>query len=159
MPSLPRLGPRGEGWVILQLLLLSAVVVLGLIDGPAWGGLAGTVGAFAGLVLIGAGATLLGLGLRDLGSDLTPLPMPSEGATLVRTGAYALVRHPLYGGLMLGALGWSLLRASPLALVATAALIVFFHLKARREEAWLRERFDDYAAYAAGTCRFIPWLY
>ena len=50
------------------------------------------------------------------GENLTPFPEPLPGARLVESGAYRLVRHPIYGGLILGALGWGLLTASPLAL-------------------------------------------
>ena len=48
----------------------------------------------------------------------------------------------------------------PLGLVPTLLLTVLFDLKARREEAWLIERFPEYVAYRAGTPRrFVPWLY
>jgi protein-S-isoprenylcysteine O-methyltransferase Ste14 len=44
--------------------------------------------------------------------------------------------------------------------VPTALLAVLFDLKARREEAWLIERFPEYADYRARTPRrFVPWLY
>ena len=49
---------------------------------------------------------------------------------------------------------------APLGLAPTALLAVLFDLKARREEAWLIERFPEYVAYRAGTPRrFVPWLY
>jgi protein-S-isoprenylcysteine O-methyltransferase Ste14 len=49
---------------------------------------------------------------------------------------------------------------APLGLVPTALLAVLFDLKARREKAWLIERFPEYAAYLALTPRrFVPWLY
>ena len=68
------------------------------------------------------------------------------------------MRHPVYGGVLLLALGWSLAEA-PLALVPTALLALVFDLKSRREEVWLRERYPEYAAYAERTrSRFIPRL-
>src|SRR6266568_4067770 len=74
-------------------------------------------------------------------------------------GIFGLVRHPVYGGVILIGLGWSLADA-PLGLVPTALLAVLFDLKARREEAWLIERFPEYAAYRArAPRRFVPWLY
>jgi protein-S-isoprenylcysteine O-methyltransferase Ste14 len=37
---------------------------------------------------------------------------------------------------------------------------VLIDLKAQREEAWLIERFPEYALYRARTPRwFVPWLY
>ena len=69
------------------------------------------------------------------------------------------MRHPVYGGAILLGLGWSLADA-PLGLIPTALLVLLFDLKARREEAWLSERFPRYAAYRARTPRrFVPWLY
>ena len=43
--------------------------------------------------------------------------------------------------------------------VFAVVALVFFTLKSRREEAWLQERFDGYAAYRARTRRLIPWVY
>jgi hypothetical protein len=75
------------------------------------------------------------------------------------SGIFRLVGHPVYGGAILIGLGWSLADA-PLGPIPTALLALLFDLKARREEAWLIERFPAYAAYRAGTPRrFVPWLY
>ena len=68
------------------------------------------------------------------------------------------MRHPVYGGVILIGLGWSSADA-PLGFVPTALLAVLFDLKARREEAWLIERFSAYGAYRARTRRLIPWLH
>ena len=55
---------------------------------------------------------------------------------------------------------WVGLPRAPLGLIPTALLALLFDLKARREEAWLMERFPKYAAYRARTPRrFVPWLY
>ena len=156
---LPSLGPHGEGWVAIQLAFLVVVAASGLVGGSDWGGPAAALTAFLGLALMIAGAALLARGLIDLGDNLTPLPYPRDGARLVRSGVYALVRHPLYAGLALTAFGWGLVSASALTLALAALLAAFFDLKARREEAWLRERHADYAAYASTTRRFVPGLY
>jgi len=156
--SLPSLGPRGEGWVLIQGFLLVAIAAAGT-RGPAWGGDVRTVTTFVGLLLIAAGAVLFVRGIVDLRENLTALPHPRDGASLVETGAYRLVRHPIYGGIILGSVGWGLLTASPLALGLAAVLFGFFDLKSRREEAWLAERFGGYAAYRTRTKRFIPWAY
>ena len=78
---------------------------------------------------------------------------------LVEDGVFGLVRHPMYGGLVIAALGWGLVMASPTALAGALVLGVFFDLKSRREEAWLAEQFAGYAAYRRRTRRLIPWLY
>jgi protein-S-isoprenylcysteine O-methyltransferase Ste14 len=76
----------------------------------------------------------------------------------VESGAYSLVRHPIYGGLILGAAGWGLWTASPLALLGAVVLAVFFNLKSRREETWLADQFEEYDAYRSRTKRLLPWV-
>ena len=60
---------------------------------------------------------------------------------------------------ILGALGWSLLRGSLIGLALTVGLFLFFDRKARREESWLMEKFPDYAAYRTRVHKLIPWFY
>jgi len=154
---LPALGPRGEGWVVIQLILLVVVAVAGLL-GPAWSGPVRVATSIIGALLIAGGMALAARGLRDLRGALTPLPRPRADAELVETGVYAHIRHPIYGGLVVGAAGWGLLTASPAALVAAAGLLGFFELKSHREEAWLELHYAGYAAYRARTRRLIPWI-
>ena len=142
-----------------QVALLVSVLLTGMLAGGAWDGPVALVAGAAGLALIVAGGAFAGRGLVDLGSPLTPLPRPREDSQLVVTGAYAWVRHPIYGGLTLAAIGWGLLAASPLALLLALGLGVFLDLKARREEAWLSERYAAYAGYMQGTRRLIPWVW
>ena len=155
---LPDLGPRGEGWFLIQVVLFGAIALSGGV-GPAWAGGPAAVGIVLGGILICCGGILSLRGLLDLRESLTPFPRPLEGARLVDSGAYRLVRHPIYGGLILGAVGWGLLRASPLTLLGALALIGFFDLKSRREEIWLSESFEDYPAYRSRTRRLLPWVY
>jgi protein-S-isoprenylcysteine O-methyltransferase Ste14 len=153
---LPTLDPRGEGWVLIQGVLLVLVAAAGWSLGPDWSDLPRLAGIVGGIALIAGGLVLTVRGVVDLGGAMTPLPRPRDDAHLVDTGAYALVRHPVYGGLILVAFGWALLRASVMAMVLAAALAVFFRLKSEREERWLETRYPDYAAYRARTRRFIP---
>jgi len=156
--QLPRLGCRGEGWVVAQFVLGACVVVLGIV-GFAWPDGLSRVLTFVGLLLGVFGLVLFVLGVRGLGSSLTPFPRPSEGATLREGSVYARVRHPIYGGVLLLALGWSL-ALSPVALVPAALLWIVLELKARHEESMLLERYPGYAQYAERVHRrFIPRLY
>jgi len=155
---LPELGPRGEGWVVLQLLLGAAIAGCGF-AGVYWPGSVESFLGILGLLIAGAGVLLVVLGVLSLGRSFTPLPRPRTGARLRQGGIFRLVRHPVYGGAILIGLGWSLAEA-PLGLVPTVLLALLFDLKARREEAWLIERFPEYAAYRTHTPRrFVPWLY
>jgi protein-S-isoprenylcysteine O-methyltransferase Ste14 len=155
---LPDLGPRGEGWVVIQFVLLGALVLAGS-AGPLWAGGARLLTAAVGGALLAAGFTLAARGLLDLRQNLTPFTRPKRGAVLVEHGAYRLVRHPIYGGIILGAFGWALFVASPAAIGLAALLTGFFDLKSRREERWLEEHVAGYPAYRARRRKLIPWVY
>ncbi|HEY5487945.1 MAG TPA: isoprenylcysteine carboxylmethyltransferase family protein [Candidatus Limnocylindrales bacterium] len=155
---LPDLGGRGEGWVLVQLVLFAAIALAGTL-GPAWSGPPRVASLVLGVLLAVAGVSLAARGVLDLRENLTPFPRPIPGGHLIDTGAYGLARHPIYGGLITGAFGWGLATASPAAIVGAAVVLGFFDLKSRREEIWLAERYDDYAAYRAQTRRLLPWIY
>ena len=162
MPSrLAALGPRGEGWVIAQFVLFGAIAWLGYADlrahGPAnpWGPIA----TAAGLAGILAGGFVAVRGVWELRASFSPFPRPLDGAALVESGVYRLIRHPIYSGLVLAALGWGLFASSPLTIAAGGVLLLLFAGKSRREEAWLAEAHPGYADYQRRTRRMIPWVY
>ena len=157
MSRLPALGPRGVGWVLVQGILFVLVVAAGWTLGPGWPGPLRLVGVLVGSALIFGGIALVVRAVVDLGSAMTPLPMPRDGSELVVTGAFAIVRHPVYAGVILVGLGWSVVQASAVAIALTGVLAAFLYLKSAREEAWLEARYPGYAAYRARTPRFIPW--
>jgi protein-S-isoprenylcysteine O-methyltransferase Ste14 len=158
---LPALGPRGEGWVVAQLALFAIIAAAGLRDvvghGSAtpWGSPVLVVGIVA--IVVGSGAA--GRAIWDLRSSLSPFPRPIAGAPLVESGAYRLIRHPIYSGLVLGAIGWGLVTGSILAIGTAGLLFLLFAGKSRREEAWLVAIHPEYGAYRRRTKRLIPWIY
>jgi protein-S-isoprenylcysteine O-methyltransferase Ste14 len=156
--GLPSLGPRGEGWVALQGVGFVAVGVAGLL-GPAWGDPWRAVGLVAGAGLVLAGFVIAVAGVVGLRENLTAVPRPVEGGRLIDTGAYGMVRHPIYTGIVAAAIGWGLATASPAALVAAALLGGFFDLKSRREEAWLLAAYPGYAAYRERVRKLVPFIY
>jgi protein-S-isoprenylcysteine O-methyltransferase Ste14 len=160
-PSRPRRFSRGEGWVIAQSVLMAAIILVPRRIGalPSWPPALARLGAVAGASGLALGAALgLAAGI-ELGPNLTPLPRPRVDASLVQTGAYALVRHPIYTSLLLAALGWSLLRTSTPALLLSVALAALFDRKASYEERWLTERFPEYEGYRRRVRKLIPWVY
>jgi protein-S-isoprenylcysteine O-methyltransferase Ste14 len=157
----PSLGPRGEGWVVGQGLLLLGIAGLGL---PGLGALppdsgVGWARVLLGLAVMAGGLAIGGLALRDLGASLTALPHPRADASFVDSGIYAVIRHPMYAALIATSLGWVLVTASVPAALATVALAAWLDLKSRREEAWLRGHYPEYEAYRRRTHRFIPGAY
>ena len=155
---LPSLGPRGEGWVALQVVFFVCVGAAGLL-GPDWGDPWRTLGGVAGAGLVALGAVGAVLGVVGLRENLTAVPRPIEGGRLIDSGVYGLVRHPIYTGIVTAALGWGLATASPTALAAAVLLGCFFDLKARREEAWLLAAYPTYAAYRTRVRKLVPFIY
>jgi protein-S-isoprenylcysteine O-methyltransferase Ste14 len=156
MTRLPSLGPRGEGWVLLQVVLIVLVAGAAWSLGPDSSGPLRLVGYAAGILSLGAGLFLIFRGATDLGTALTPVPRPREGGELVETGVYGVVRHPIYSGLTLAALGGALMQASLAALGLTLCLVLVLWLKSTVEERWLELRYPGYDAYRARTGRFVP---
>lgn len=155
---LPDLGPRGEGWVLIQLGLFGLLAVAGTL-GPAWGEPWLTAGRAVGLVHLGAGVLIAGLGLVGLRENLTPVPRPIDGGRLISHGIYGRVRHPIYAGIIASAVGWGLITASPAALGVAALLAAFFDVKSRREEAWLVAAYPGYAEYRQRVRKLLPFIY
>ena len=156
---LPALGRRGGGWVVAQVALIAAVFA-SAIFGRGWGSNYEVAAYAFGAALLALGLGLLMTGAAQLGSSLTPFPAPKEGQKLVTTGAFALSRHPMYGGGILIALGWTVIFASPVSLFWTVVLALFLNVKAEREEAWLREQLPGYEHYQEQTPRkLLPFLY
>ena len=152
-------GARGEWFVVAQVVLVALVffgprTLPGLPAFPI-----PRVCSAAGIVLMVLGAALLLAGLIRLGPNLTPLPYPRDRATLIETGAYRWVRHPMYAGGILAAFGWALVVHGGLTLGYATLLLIFADIKSRREERWLRERFAGYAAYARRVKKLVPFVY
>jgi protein-S-isoprenylcysteine O-methyltransferase Ste14 len=154
---LPALGPRGEGWVLVQGILMWLIVGAGWLLGAGWPEPVRLVGVLAGSALIFSGLALVVRAAIDMGTTVTPFPKPRDSGHLIDSGAFAIVRHPVYAGFILAGIGWSVVMASAVALVLTGVLAGFLYLKSTREEAWLESRYPGYEAYRARTPRFIPW--
>lgn len=156
-------GTRGEWYVVAQLLLMGLVAIgpqsrPGLPAQLLPDSLA-VVRLVAGLILFVIGLALAVAGLFNLGRNLTIVPRPKDDAVLVESGAYRLVRHPIYSGVILGSLAWALLVNGPLTLVYALVLAAVLDIKARREERWLSEKYPTYPAYQQRVRKLIPFVY
>lgn len=97
---------------------------------------------------------------RRLGPGLTALPEPVDAAPLVDTGPYALVRHPIYGGVILFLTGTALFLESVLGLVLSVGLSGLFWVKSKYEEKRLRIRYAGYRDYLMRVRhRLIPFVF
>jgi protein-S-isoprenylcysteine O-methyltransferase Ste14 len=141
------------------MVLLAVIVAVAVLGRGGWPGSVAVALAVLGAVLLVAGAVVAVLAVTGLGSALTAMPAPLRGASLRTTGIYAVVRHPIYGGLLLLALGLSLL-TTPWALLPTAALAVVLDLKRRVEEGFLSATYPDYPDYRRVVPRaLVPFVW
>ncbi len=154
-------GTRGE-WYVVGQAILGVLVIFGPRTYPGW-----TVWVYPyaeislvlGAILILTGVLLFVAGTRELGSNLTAVPCPKEEAQLVESGPYALVRHPMYSGAAIAALGWALCVQGWLTIGYAMVLFFFFDFKSRREEQWLVEKFSGYESYRTRIRKLIPFIY
>lgn len=82
----------------------------------------------------------------------------SEHTELVRSGAFGLVRNPIFTAMITAALGLAMLTPNLVAIVAVVALLVAIQLQVRavEEPYLLAEHPSSYASYAAKVGRFLP---
>jgi len=149
--------------VLLQVLLLLGVAAAAVLAVtrvlPRWPDGAHAALSVLGVVAILGGITVFLLGATGLGSALTADPKPLDDEALRTDGIFAHVRHPIYSGLVLTALGAALL-TGPWTLVPVALLAVELDLKRRLEEQWLLAAYPDYAAYRDRvTAALVPGLW
>src|SRR5262245_7832516 len=78
--------------------------------------------AFAGVALAWTGVALHARARRVLGARWSSAVGVPAGHTLVTDGPYAVVRHPLYAGILLLAAGTGLAHPSPAALCVAVGL-------------------------------------
>jgi protein-S-isoprenylcysteine O-methyltransferase Ste14 len=81
------------------------------------------------------------------------------GHHIVDTGPYALVRHPIYTGLILSAFATAIQRGTLVALLGAAVMAWGFWIKARLEERFLREELgpETYDSYRRRVPMLVPF--
>ena len=93
-----------------------------------------------GIVLMIGGLALVIIALVGLGAALTPSPVPQGSAALRTHGIYSVVRHPVYSGILVAALGFTLAVGSLWQVLMWIVLAVFFYAKAFWEDRLLAEK-------------------
>ncbi|MBI2222535.1 MAG: isoprenylcysteine carboxylmethyltransferase family protein [Acidobacteria bacterium] len=154
-------GTRGEWLVVIQFALMG-LVFFGPTRVGGWPQRPfpfPALAAYAGAALIVIGGAVFTAGASALGDNLTPLPHPKRDATLVQTGAYRFVRHPIYSGGILLAFGWALLRQGWLTVGYALVLLIFLDIKSRSEERRLEQEFPEYGDYRRRVRKLVPFLY
>lgn len=116
------------------------------------------------LVWIGAALTAIGVAVAiwarlHIGRNWSPRPAMKEEHELVTGGPYAFVRHPIYSGLILAALGTAL-TGSVFGVILVIVSVALFLSRVGTEERIMLELFPGaYPSYQARTKRLIPFLW
>jgi purine nucleosidase len=150
---------RGERTPVLAnfaafgLFLAFLAAFAGNAEGPA-----ALLLALCGCLLALAGAALVLWSRAELGSAWSFVPMADQGTDFVTTGPYRLVRHPIYLGLSLLAMGAAVAFDSwPAVAVVFFAIVPTFVWRARVEEKLLADTFGErYAVYRKQTRMIVP---
>lgn len=113
---------------------------------------------------VGAALTAAGLLFTiwarwHLGKNWSGIVTLKQGHELICTGPYAIVRHPIYTGLLLAFAGSGLARGDWRAVLAFALVALSLWRKLRLEERWMREQFGEhYQAYSQRVRALIPFV-
>ncbi len=85
--------------------------------------------------------------------------LESQRPTVIRTGVFGLVRHPLYLGSILFYAGLVVLTLSMVSLGIWIVILLFYHFIAKYEEELLRHRFGvEYEKYSSEVPMWVPGI-
>ncbi len=132
--------PRRLGWLSMQVLPETSARYL------------------LGLVLAALGFGFAVWARVHLGSNWSGTVTLKEGHELIRSGPYALVRHPIYTGLLLAFLGSAIACGEVRAFLGLAIVLFSFVRKLRMEEALMHATFPaQYPRYSAEVPALLPF--
>jgi protein-S-isoprenylcysteine O-methyltransferase Ste14 len=113
----------------------------------------------AGIAVLWAAGFLAIWGVRSMGRHLVAPAEVRPDTKLITTGAFGLVRHPLYDSVLLLWAGGTLALLNWMLGAGFVALLPAFYLRSRAEEGLLVRHFGDaYTAYATRVPMMLPRL-
>ncbi|MGO0577696.1 methyltransferase family protein [Ornithinimicrobium panacihumi] len=124
----------------------------------SWGGY--PILAGVGLLLVVVAIAVVLRAQSDMGTSWRVGVDHHESNTLVTTGLFARVRNPVFTGMVMALVGFTLIVPTPLTALALVVLILGVQIQVRAvEEPYLLANHPAaYPAYAARTGRFLPGL-
>jgi protein-S-isoprenylcysteine O-methyltransferase Ste14 len=120
---------------------------------------AGNLLPILGALMVASGLGFAAWARAHLGQNWSGIITVKVGHTLVRTGPYRVVRHPIYTGLLLAVIGTAVAIGEWRGVVAIVCALIGFLRKIRVEEQRMAENFPEYAQYRRKTAALIPLLY
>jgi protein-S-isoprenylcysteine O-methyltransferase Ste14 len=114
---------------------------------------------WSGAVITASGLLFSVWARRHLGKNWSQAVTLKEDHELIASGPYALVRHPIYTGLLLGFVGCAVARGEWRGLLAVALVFVALWHKLRLEEKWMRAQFGvSYETYSRHVAALVPYI-
>jgi len=111
------------------------------------------------IALVVVGLAFTAWARLTLGSNWSGSVVFKEDHELIVKGPYAMVRHPIYTGLLTMMLGSAVAYGEPYGFVLFGAATVVFFYKSRREERLMARHFpDQYAAYRRRVKAIVPYV-
>ena len=157
-PILSRWAHLGPMAIAAWLLLAPQVALPGL-DARFLAEAAAPVAFAIGATLTAAGLLFAVWARRHIGRNWSATVTLKEGHELVTSGPYALVRHPIYTGLLLAFMGSGFARGDLGGVVAVVLVLAALWRKLRMEERWMCEQFGEaYLAYRRRVAALVPFL-
>ncbi len=96
---------------------------------------------------------------RHLGKNWSQAVTLKENHELITSGPYALVRHPIYTGLLLAIVGCAVARGEWRGLIAVALAFGALWQKLKLEEKWMHAQFgESYEAYSRRVSALVPHI-
>lgn len=86
------------------------------------------------------------------------VPEIKDGCTLVKTGPYAFIRHPMYTSVVMIAISALIFTFSIWKIFIVVSLVFVLYFKAKREESFWCEKTVEYKEYKKNTKMFIPFV-
>ena len=149
-------GRRGEQFVLASILTLACIAIGSV---PFIGDMMTlTLGPF----LLGGSTFVFLKAFMDLGSNLSPWATPADPesgrGSLVDSGMYSYVRHPIYAALLFGGAGFSVMTDSAMRLILVGVLFIVLDIMSNFEEEKLAEtygaEYENYMSTIPG--KFVP---
>src|ERR1700682_3916431 len=104
--------------------------------------------AYIGLALTACGAALAVWARMFLGKNWSAPVTIKQDHEIIRRGPYALVRHPIYSGFLLGMLGTAIAIGEVRGLLAVALAFLGWWMKLQTEERFMMDQFGaQYVQY------------
>jgi protein-S-isoprenylcysteine O-methyltransferase Ste14/rhodanese-related sulfurtransferase len=109
---------------------------------------------------LGVGGLLIGfLSFRALGRNFRVFAAPRRSGTLITSGVYSRVRHPMYTAVITSLGGYALYFGSLWALPFWLGCTILYIIKAVKEEWLLVEHYPEYEDYRRRSWRFVPFIF